>query len=60
MGTGRSSAPNGCASKIALTGRSLMREHARLAHRNLQLALINQRTRDLVPGAVLVRPALTG
>ena len=29
MGTSRSSAPNGCASKIALTGRSLMREHAR-------------------------------
>ena len=29
-----------------------MREHARLAHRNLQLAFRNQRTRDLVPGAL--------
>jgi len=38
---------------------ALMREHARLAHRNLQLALNNQGTRDLVPGAVLIRrPAL--
>lgn len=34
---------------------ALMREHARLAHRNLQLALRNQRTRELVPGAVLLR-----
>jgi GntR family transcriptional regulator, vanillate catabolism transcriptional regulator len=34
---------------------ALMREHARLAHRNLQLALNNKRTRDLVPGAVLIR-----
>lgn len=34
---------------------ALMREHARLAHRNLQLALRNQGTRDLVPGAVLIR-----
>jgi GntR family transcriptional regulator of vanillate catabolism len=34
---------------------ALMREHARLAHRNLQLALVNQGTRDLVPGAVLLR-----
>ncbi len=34
---------------------ALMREHARLAHRNLQLALRNQRTRELVPGAVLIR-----
>lgn len=34
---------------------SLMREHARLAHRNLQLAFRNQGTRDLVPGAVLIR-----
>ncbi len=34
---------------------ALMREHARLAHRNLQLALANQGTRDLVPGAVLIR-----
>jgi GntR family transcriptional regulator of vanillate catabolism len=35
---------------------ALMREHARLAHRNLQLAFRNQGTRDLVPGAVLIRP----
>ena len=34
---------------------ALMREHARLAHRNLQLALRNQRTRHLVPGAGLIR-----
>lgn len=34
---------------------ALMREHARLAHRNLQLALRNQRTRDMVPGSVLIR-----
>ncbi|MGE0565319.1 MAG: GntR family transcriptional regulator [Pseudolabrys sp.] len=34
---------------------ALMREHARLAHRNLQLAFRNQGTRDLVPGAVLIR-----
>ncbi len=34
---------------------ALMREHARLAHRNLELALRNQRTRDLVPGAGLIR-----
>ncbi len=40
---------------------ALMREHARLAHRNLQLALRNQGTRDLVPGAVLIRrPVATG
>jgi GntR family transcriptional regulator of vanillate catabolism len=34
---------------------ALMREHARLAHRNLELALRNQRTRRLVPGAGLIR-----
>jgi GntR family transcriptional regulator of vanillate catabolism len=34
---------------------SLMREHARLAHRNLQSALRNQRTRELVPGSGLIR-----
>jgi GntR family transcriptional regulator of vanillate catabolism len=40
---------------------ALMREHARLAHRNLQLAFANQGTRDLVPGSVLIRkPAVTG
>lgn len=33
----------------------LMREHARLARRNLELALGNQRTRHLVPGAGLIR-----
>jgi GntR family transcriptional regulator of vanillate catabolism len=34
---------------------ALMREHARLARRNLELALRNQRTRDLVPGSGLIR-----
>jgi GntR family transcriptional regulator of vanillate catabolism len=34
---------------------SLMREHARLAHRNLEAALRNQRMRHLVPGAGLIR-----
>lgn len=34
---------------------ALMREHARLAQRNLQLALRNQGTRSLVPGVVLIR-----
>jgi GntR family transcriptional regulator of vanillate catabolism len=39
---------------------ALMREHARLAHRNLQLALGNQGMRDLVPGAVLIRRPAAG
>jgi GntR family transcriptional regulator of vanillate catabolism len=34
---------------------AIMREHARLAHRNLQLALRSQRSFDLVPGAPLIR-----
>ncbi|MEX2126696.1 MAG: GntR family transcriptional regulator [Xanthobacteraceae bacterium] len=34
---------------------ALMQEHARLARRNLELALHNQRTRELVPGAGLIR-----
>ena len=34
---------------------ALMREHARLAHRNLEIALRNQRTRRLVPGSGLIR-----
>jgi GntR family transcriptional regulator of vanillate catabolism len=34
---------------------SLMREHARLAHRNLEAALHNQRMRHLVPGSGLIR-----
>jgi GntR family transcriptional regulator of vanillate catabolism len=34
---------------------ALMREHARLAHRNLELALRNQRARQLVPGSGLFR-----
>jgi GntR family transcriptional regulator of vanillate catabolism len=34
---------------------ALMREHARLAHRNLELALSNQRMRRFVPGAGLIR-----
>src|SRR5690606_9063167 len=34
---------------------AIMREHARLAHRNLEAALQNQRTRELVPGSGLIR-----
>lgn len=34
---------------------ALMREHARLARRNLELALSSQRTRELVPGSGLIR-----
>jgi GntR family transcriptional regulator, vanillate catabolism transcriptional regulator len=34
---------------------AIMREHARLAFRNLELALQNSRTRHLVPGSVLIR-----
>jgi GntR family transcriptional regulator of vanillate catabolism len=34
---------------------ALMREHARLAHRNLEFALRNQRMRRMVPGAELIR-----
>jgi GntR family transcriptional regulator of vanillate catabolism len=34
---------------------ALMQEHARLARRNLELALHSQRTRALVPGAGLIR-----
>jgi GntR family transcriptional regulator of vanillate catabolism len=34
---------------------SIMREHARLARRNLQLALANQATLDLVAGSALIR-----
>ncbi len=33
---------------------SIMREHARLARRNLELALTNKKTRDLVPGSQLI------
>jgi GntR family transcriptional regulator of vanillate catabolism len=33
---------------------SLMREHARLARRNLELALRSRRTRELVPGSSLI------
>jgi GntR family transcriptional regulator of vanillate catabolism len=33
---------------------ALMREHARLARRNLELALRNQQTRGLVPGSNLI------
>lgn len=32
----------------------IMREHARLARRNLELALRSQQTRDLVPGSLLI------
>ena len=34
---------------------AIMREHARLAHRNLERAFSNQRMLDLVPGATLIR-----
>jgi GntR family transcriptional regulator of vanillate catabolism len=34
---------------------ALMREHARLAHRNLELALRNQNIRRLVPGSALIQ-----
>jgi GntR family transcriptional regulator, vanillate catabolism transcriptional regulator len=34
---------------------ALMREHARLARRNLELALRSHQTRDLVPGSSLIR-----
>jgi GntR family transcriptional regulator of vanillate catabolism len=34
---------------------ALMQEHARIAHRNLQLALENQKVMALVPGASLIR-----
>jgi len=34
---------------------AIMREHARLAMRNLEFALRNQRTRHMVPGSVLIR-----
>ena len=34
---------------------AIMREHARLAIRNLELALQNQRMRGLVPGSALIR-----
>lgn len=37
---------------------AIMREHARLAIRNLEYAQRNQRTRDLVPGAALFRGRL--
>ena len=36
---------------------AIMREHARLAMRNLEYALRNQRTRHLVPGSSLIRRA---
>ena len=35
---------------------SLMREHSRIACRNLTLALGDPRTFDLIPGAALIRP----
>ena len=35
-----------------------MREHARLAMRNLEFALRNQRTRHMVPGSALIRRAV--
>jgi GntR family transcriptional regulator, vanillate catabolism transcriptional regulator len=37
---------------------ALMREHARLAHRNLERAFANQRFLDLIPGSVLIQPRM--
>lgn len=34
---------------------AIMREHARIAHRNLERALTNQRDMDLVPGSALIK-----
>lgn len=34
---------------------AIMREHARIAHRNLERALADQRDMDLVPGSVLIK-----
>ncbi|WP_201837032.1 GntR family transcriptional regulator [Microvirga zambiensis] len=34
---------------------AIMREHARIAHRNLEWALTNQRDMDLVPGSALIK-----
>lgn len=34
---------------------AIMREHARIAHRNLERALLDQRALDLVPGSALIR-----
>jgi GntR family transcriptional regulator of vanillate catabolism len=34
---------------------AIMREHARIAHRNLERAFANQRDMDLVPGSALIR-----
>lgn len=34
---------------------AIMREHARIAHRNLERALVNQKDMDLVPGSTLIK-----
>jgi GntR family transcriptional regulator, vanillate catabolism transcriptional regulator len=34
---------------------AIMREHARIAHRNLERAFLNQRDMDLVPGSALIK-----
>jgi GntR family transcriptional regulator of vanillate catabolism len=34
---------------------AIMREHARIAHRNMEWALTNQRDMDLVPGSALIK-----
>ena len=34
---------------------AIMREHARIAHRNLEWAFANQRDMDLVPGSALIK-----
>jgi GntR family transcriptional regulator of vanillate catabolism len=37
---------------------AIMREHARLAHRNLERAFANQRILELVPGSALIKPRM--
>jgi len=39
---------------------AIMQEHARLAGRNLRLALSSEQTQDLVPGHALIRPGRHG
>jgi GntR family transcriptional regulator of vanillate catabolism len=37
---------------------AIMREHARLAHRNLERAFANQKFLELIPGSVLIKPRM--
>ncbi len=43
------------ASREGTRAEALMREHARIAHRNLQATLANPRVMDLIPGGRLIR-----